>query len=51
MGNSAYFVKSTSPRALYPFLNFTGMLQTLKMCMWKFNDEKILLVNITPFFT
>ena len=52
MVGSAYFVKSTPPRAFsISFQYFADMLQTiLKMCMWNYNAEKIIFVKFTAFF-
>ena len=48
IANSAYFVKSTPPRAF--------SFNTLQVCysdlkMWKFNDEKIFFDKSTAFLT
>ena len=48
---AAYFVKSAPLRAFIgPFQHIAGMLQTLKMCMKKFDAEKILLINWQGYF-
>ena len=53
MVNSAYFVKSTPPRAFSVsfFLLMHGRYLTdiLKMCMKKFNAEKIIFDKFTGF--
>ena len=50
MVNSAYFVKSTPPRAFsVSFKCMVGMLDILKMCMKKLNAEKIILDKFTGF--
>ena len=51
MGNSAYFVKSTPPRAFSILHLILGMYVTdiLQMCMKEFNPKKIFLTNLQHF--
>ena len=52
MFDSVYFVKSTPLKAFTgSFQHFEDMLQTLKMCMKKFDAEKICFVKLTGFLT
>ena len=52
MTASTYFVKSTPLRVfIASFQHFADMLQTLKMCMKKFDAEEIFFDKLTGFLT
>ena len=52
MTDSAYFVKSTPLRAFTgSFQHFADMLDILKMCMKKYDAEKIFFDKLTGFLT
>ena len=53
MVGSAYFVKSTPPRAFQYFFSILckHISHILKMCMKNYNDEKIFFDKFTAFLT
>ena len=49
MVDSAYFVKPSLRAFTGSFEHFADMLDILKMCMKKFDDEKVFLGKLTRF--